>query len=117
LQLLLDGIGDLGLHFGGGRDRPDRRDVDDLTVKKGSRRGELLIGGRPGDAERLQEQNQRGMADAQAERLKRFIAPSKSKIGTNVDSHCDEAKNPELTRGSWIASSLRPRNDGIGVPR
>ena len=65
LQLLLDGIGDLGLHFGSGRARPDRRDVHHLDREErilGA--AEPLIGEEAGGAERDdQEQDQRGMAD------------------------------------------------------
>ena len=71
LQLLLDGVGDLGLHFGGGRARPDRRDVHHLDREErifGA--AEPLIGEEAGGAERDdQKQDQRGMADRPAREI------------------------------------------------
>ena len=71
LQLLLDRVGDLRLHFGRGGARPDRRDVHHLDREErilGA--AELLVGEEAGGAERNdQEQDQRGMADRPARKI------------------------------------------------
>jgi hypothetical protein len=68
LQLLLDGVSDLGLHFGSGRAGPDRRDVDNLDREEGIfGAAETLVGEEAGGAERYhEEQDQCGMADRPA---------------------------------------------------
>ena len=74
LQLLLDGIGDLGLHFRSGGARPDRGDIDHLDGEErvlGA--AELLIGEEAGGAERdHQEQDQRRVADRPAREIEVF---------------------------------------------
>jgi hypothetical protein len=71
LQLLLDGIGDLGLHLLGGGARPDRRDVHHLDRKErilGA--AEPLVREEAGGAERdHQEQNQGRMAHRPAREI------------------------------------------------
>ena len=71
LQLLLDGVGDLRLHFLGGCARPDRRDVDHLHREErilGA--AEPLVGEEPGGAERdHQEQDQGRMAHRPAREI------------------------------------------------
>ena len=71
LQLLLDGVGDLGLHFRSGRTRPDRRDVHHLHGEERIfRAAEPLVGEEAGGAERNhQEQDQCGMADRPARKI------------------------------------------------
>ena len=71
LQLLLDGIGDLGLHLLRGGARPDHGDVDHLDREErilGA--AELLVGKEAGGAEHdHQEQDQRRMADRPARKI------------------------------------------------
>ena len=121
LQLLLDRVGDLRLHFGGGRARPDRRDVHHLDREErilGA--AELLIGEEAGGAERDdQEQDQRGMADRPARKIEalhrhspRFELRRRHLIGR----HCERSEAIQML-GRWIkcAHLLRrfaPRNDG-----
>ncbi len=53
LQLLLDGVGDLGLHFLRGGARPDRRDVDHLyREERVLGAAEPLVGEEAGGAQR-----------------------------------------------------------------
>ncbi len=68
LELLLDGIGDLGLHLRGCCARPDRRDVHHLDGEEGIfRAAEPLVRDEAGGAERNdKEQNECGMADRPA---------------------------------------------------
>ena len=77
LQLLLDGIGDLGLHLRGGGARPDRRDVHHLDREErilGA--AEPLVGEEAGGAERDdQEQDQRGMAHRPAREIEALHRP------------------------------------------
>ena len=101
LQLLLDGIGDLGLHFGGGGARPDRRDVDHLDGEErilGA--AEPLIGEEAGDAERDdQEQDQRGMADRPGRKIEALHR-------TLLQSTRDQNDSDETTRTFWAGSSF-----------
>ena len=53
LQLLLKGVGDLHLHFGRGRARPHRRDIDHFDREEGIfGAAKLLVGEEACDAER-----------------------------------------------------------------
>ncbi len=74
LQLLLDGVGDLGLHLRRGGARPDRRDVDHLDGEErifGA--AEPLVGEEAGGTQRHdQEQDERGMADRPARKIEAF---------------------------------------------
>ena len=124
LQLLLDRIGDLRLHFRRGRARPDRRDVHHLDGEErilGA--AEPLIGEEAGDAERDdQEQDQRGMADRPArkiEALHRTLPNSKPcvLVIASQELPCANASrlsqamtaqndNDETTRTFWAGSSF-----------
>ena len=117
LQLLLDGICDLGLHLLRGRARPDHGDVDHLhREERILRTPELLIGEEPGDAEDdHQEQHQRRVTDGPGRKIEALHRTLRKTI------NCRELKearpeNPSL-RGSeaiqgagqsWIASPLLP---------
>ena len=89
LQLLLDRVGDLHLHFGRGRARPHRRDVDHLDREErilGA--AELLVGEEAGDAERdHQEQNERGMAHRPARKIEALHVTLQS--NSSHQRHCE----------------------------
>src|SRR6185437_14709045 len=111
---LLDGIGDLHLHFVGGRAWPHRRDVDHLHREvRILRPAELLIGEEPGGAERDdQEQHQRRMAHRPGGKIEAFhrtlqIETSRSVIA----SQRVRAKRGPMTGSAKQSISLRKSLD------
>ena len=111
LQLLLDGIGDLGLHFLRGRARPDRRDVHHLDREErilGA--AERLVGEEAGGAERdHQEQDQGRMAHRPAREIE-ALHVTLQRFQNRLQRHCERSEAIHATDGRRIGLLRRLRS-------